>query len=104
MCSFAWLCFSCRFVTDKILAILFPITAFVVLGFEHCVANMYFIFTGLVVKQDPVLFAASSGLSNGAHGQIQARVFFGSMQYILEGAYERQQQFQRWRRDDALNV
>jgi len=45
-----WLCMSARSVTDKILAILFPITAFVASGFEHCVANMYFIPAGIFAK------------------------------------------------------
>jgi formate/nitrite transporter FocA (FNT family) len=39
-------------VTDKILAIVFPISAFVATGFEHSVANMYFISIGLFVKHD----------------------------------------------------
>ena len=43
VCMAVWLCFAGRTVVDKVLAILFPITAFVALGFEHSVANMYFI-------------------------------------------------------------
>ena len=43
VCLAVWLCFAARSVTDKILAILLPITAFVGLGFEHSVANMYVI-------------------------------------------------------------
>jgi formate/nitrite transporter len=50
VCLAVWLCFSARSTTDKILSILFPITAFVAAGFEHCVANMYFIPIGLLVK------------------------------------------------------
>lgn len=50
VCLAVWLCFSARSTTDKIMAILFPITAFVAIGFEHCVANMYFIPIGLLVK------------------------------------------------------
>jgi formate transporter len=50
VCLAVWLTFSCRTTGDKILAILFPITAFVACGFEHSVANMYFIPIGLLVK------------------------------------------------------
>ena len=50
VCLAVWLTFSTRTTTDKILAILFPITAFVAAGFEHSVANMYFIPVGLFVK------------------------------------------------------
>ncbi len=38
-----------RSVTDKILATVFPITAFVACGFEHCVANMYFLPIGIAL-------------------------------------------------------
>ena len=50
VCLAVWLTYSARTTTDKILAILFPITAFVAAGFEHSVANMYFIPIGLFVK------------------------------------------------------
>lgn len=50
VCLAVWLCYSARTTTDKILSIIFPITAFVAIGFEHCVANMYFIPMGLFVK------------------------------------------------------
>jgi formate transporter len=45
-----WLCFSARSTLDKIAAIIFPITAFVAAGFEHCVANMYFIPMAILIK------------------------------------------------------
>jgi len=50
VCLAVWLCFSARTTTDKILGIIFPITAFVAMGFEHSVANMYFIPKGLFIK------------------------------------------------------
>jgi formate transporter len=50
VCLAVWLCASARSTTDKILAIVFPITAFVAAGFEHSVANMYFIPMGLLIK------------------------------------------------------
>jgi formate/nitrite transporter len=43
VCLAVWLCFAAHDVASKILAILFPISAFVALGFEHSVANMYLI-------------------------------------------------------------
>jgi formate/nitrite transporter len=60
VCLAVWLCFSCRNVGDKVLAIIFPIAAFVALGFEHCVANMFFIPAGLVLKNIPAATAAAS--------------------------------------------
>lgn len=59
VCLAVWLCFSCRSVADKVLAIIFPITAFVALGFEHSVANMYFIPAGLLLKQNPQVLSAA---------------------------------------------
>jgi formate transporter len=50
VCLAVWMTYSARTTTDRILAILFPITAFVAAGFEHSVANMYFIPIGLMVK------------------------------------------------------
>lgn len=43
VCLAVWLCFSAHSVSGKILAIILPISAFVALGFEHSVANMYLI-------------------------------------------------------------
>ncbi len=50
VCLAVWLALGARSATDKIVAIIFPITAFVAAGFEHCVANMYFIPMGLFIK------------------------------------------------------
>jgi formate/nitrite transporter len=50
VCLAVWMALSSRDVTGKIFAIFFPIMAFVALGYEHCVANMYFIPMGLFLK------------------------------------------------------
>jgi formate transporter len=52
VCLAVWLCLGARSTADKILAIVFPISAFVAAGFEHSVANMYFIPVGLLIKTD----------------------------------------------------
>lgn len=49
VCLAVWLCMGARSVADKILAILLPISAFVACGFEHSVANMYFLPIGIVL-------------------------------------------------------
>lgn len=62
VCLAVWLTFSARTTTDKILAILFPITGFVAAGFEHSVANMYFVPVALMIKSfAPGSFWASIG-------------------------------------------
>jgi formate transporter len=50
VCLAVRLTYSARTTTDRILAIIPPITAFVAGGFEHSVANMYFIPVGLLIK------------------------------------------------------
>jgi formate/nitrite transporter len=50
VCLAVWLSYSARSTIDKIFAIIFPITAFVAAGFEHSIANMYFIPYALFIK------------------------------------------------------
>lgn len=65
VCLAIWLTFSARTVTDKIVAILFPITAFVAAGFEHSVANMYFIPMGILLAGQPAVLAAAGVTADG---------------------------------------
>ena len=50
VCLAVWLAYGARTTADKIMAIVFPVSAFVVAGFQHSVANMYFIPLGLFIK------------------------------------------------------
>ena len=43
VCLAVWLAYAGRTVTDKIVAAILPVSAFIAAGFEHCVANMYFL-------------------------------------------------------------
>jgi formate transporter len=63
VCLAIWLAFSGRSTMDKIVAVIFPITAFVASGFEHCVANMYFVPMGMMLKEQPTVLAAAQGIS-----------------------------------------
>lgn len=60
VCLAVWLCFSARSTTDRILSVLFPITAFVAMGFEHSIANMYFLGIGLLLAGEPDAVAAAA--------------------------------------------
>lgn len=62
VCLAVWLTFSARSTTDKIASIIFPITAFVAAGFEHSIANMYFIPFGLLIKSFDPAFIAEKGV------------------------------------------
>jgi formate transporter len=48
VCMGVWLSLSARNTSGKILAIMLPVAAFVAMGFEHCVANMYLIPIGMM--------------------------------------------------------
>ena len=61
VCMAVWLTFSARSTVDKIVAIIFPITAFVAAGFEHSIANMYFIPYALFIKMFDPDFIAKVG-------------------------------------------
>ncbi|MCF6158342.1 MAG: formate/nitrite transporter family protein [wastewater metagenome] len=63
VCLAIWLCFSGRSVADKVLSIIFPIGGFVASGFEHCVANMYFIPRGVILKGNPEVVAAAEKMA-----------------------------------------
>jgi len=53
-----WMSFAGRSLTDKIAGIILPITAFVASGFEHSVANMFFVPFGLLVSRRPEMALA----------------------------------------------
>jgi len=90
VCLAIWLCFSARTVPGKILAIIFPITAFVAAGFEHSIANMYFIPMGILMAgQGPVLDAAgvtSAGVHNLDFGGFVGNLVPVTIGNIIGGA------------------
>jgi formate/nitrite transporter len=58
VCLAVWLTYGAHTTTDKILAVIPPIAAFVAAGFEHSVANMYFISIGLLIENDEAYVAS----------------------------------------------
>lgn len=63
VCLAVWLTFAARDATGKILAILWPVMAFVMLGLEHSVANMFFLPAGYLAGADVPLGLAASSLA-----------------------------------------
>ena len=61
VCGAVWMSYGAKDLTGKLLACFFPIWLFITSGFEHSVANMYYIPAGIWAKADPV-YAAASGL------------------------------------------
>jgi formate transporter len=77
VCLAVWLSYSARSTADRILAIVPPITAFVAAGFEHSVANMYFIPLGLLIKtQASEAFWSSIGKTAADYPQLTWERFF----------------------------
>ncbi len=70
VCLAVWLSFAARDVTGKVLAIVFPITAFVALGFEHSIANMYLIPVGMLAGTPADIPAAVSNILIATGGNI----------------------------------
>jgi formate/nitrite transporter len=66
VCLAVWLTYGAHTVTDKIVAVLPPIAAFVAAGFEHSVANMYFIPYGLFVKHDAAWVSSTADIPDTA--------------------------------------
>lgn len=70
VCLAVWMAMAARQTIGKIFAIFFPIMAFVALGFEHCIANMYFIPTGILFVQKlqlPIAAGIDTGMINWVH-------------------------------------
>jgi len=61
VCMAVWLTYSARSTMDKIAAIILPIAAFVAAGFEHSIANMYFVPYALLIKTFDPAFVSTAG-------------------------------------------
>ena len=68
VCLAVWSSFAGRSVTDKCIAVILPISAFVAAGFEHSVANMYLLPAGMLFKDS---VAASSAAAQEIAAQLQ---------------------------------
>jgi formate/nitrite transporter FocA (FNT family) len=70
--------FATTSMTGKIFAIFFPIWLFVTSGFEHSVANMYYIPAGIIAKANEVYIQAaqSIGVSDAALEGLSWQSFF----------------------------
>jgi formate/nitrite transporter len=85
VCLAVWLAFSARSTTDRIVAVMLPVSAFVAAGFEHSIANMYFIpFALFVAALDPG-FVAAQGLAAEADALTWARFLAGNLLPVTTG-------------------
>ncbi len=64
VCLAVWLSIGARSTSDKVLAVIFPVSAFVAAGFEHSVANMYLIPVALMIQDwNSELFAGTASIA-----------------------------------------
>ena len=88
VCLAVWLSFAARTATDKILGVLWPVAAFVALGLEHSVANMFLFPAGLWAGSEAswaevaanLLWVTLGNVAGGAGGVALAyRFAYGAM-------------------------
>ncbi|GAJ15060.1 unnamed protein product, partial [marine sediment metagenome] len=78
VCLAVWIATASKDITGKIFGIYFPVMAFVASGFEHCVANMYFIPMGLLLKEDTTV-VATAGLAGKLSNLTLQRFFVNNL-------------------------
>ena len=83
VCMAVWMTLAGRSVTDKAVAILFPISAFVAAGFEHSIANMYFLPMGLYLQAAAGQPLALAGLAHNLVPVIAGNLVGGSVLVAL---------------------
>jgi formate/nitrite transporter len=85
VCLAVWLALSARSTTDRILAVVPPISAFVAAGFEHSIANMYVVpYALLVAALDPG-FVQAAGLAGPAAALGWGRFVLGNLLPVTVG-------------------
>lgn len=78
VCLAIFMAATAKDVAGKCIAIFFPIFVFVISGFEHCVANMYYIPAGILATHNP-LYAAKATELYGITAEQLSGLNFGSM-------------------------
>ena len=75
-----------RTIVDKVFAIVFPISAFVASGFEHSIANMYFIPAGLLLEGDVPDAATDPALAGLDVGGLATNLTAATIGNVIGGA------------------
>ncbi len=84
VCLAVWLAIAGRDSVSKIFGIYFPIMAFVASGFEHSIANMYFIPMGLFLKGN-IAVVNAAGLAETIDGLTWSRFLIGNLVPVTLG-------------------
>ncbi|PCI21491.1 MAG: hypothetical protein COB62_03450 [Piscirickettsiaceae bacterium] len=84
VCLAVWMCFTARSITAKVLVILFPISAFVALVFEHCAADMYLIPIGIIASFNPII-VETAGINSSQLSQLNLAGFMKNLVPVTLG-------------------
>ena len=79
VCVAVWMAMAGRSVTDKAVAMIFPITAFVAAGFEHSIANMYLMPLAMLVQSADGLAGGQAAVTLGGMASSLAAVLAGNL-------------------------
>ncbi len=85
VCIAVWIAFAAKSVAGKIIGLFFPIMMFVLCGFEHSVANMYYCFAGLFANMNPAYAQAASDAGVSAAGLNLGSIFAGNLLPVTLG-------------------
>jgi formate transporter len=85
VCLAVWLTYSARTTTDRVLAIVPPIAAFVSAGFEHSIANMYFVPLALFIAWLDPGWVAAAGLDAHARALGWSAFLLGNLLPVTLG-------------------
>lgn len=86
VCLAVWISFGARTITDKFFSVLLPITAFVACGFEHCVANMFFLPMGLATKLSGLAYTGAANIDALTFGGVCFNISAATVGNIIGGA------------------
>jgi formate/nitrite transporter len=86
VCLAVWIGYASRTIVDKFFAILLPIMAFVACGFEHCVANMFFLPMGLVMKTSGFNYTGTADIAHLDLAGIFYNISAATLGNIIGGA------------------
>ena len=83
VCLAVWMAVAAKDIAGKILAIYFPIMAFVASGFEHSIANMYFIPMGMLLKNNASVVEAAGLAANQLNNLNISGLLFNNLLPVL---------------------
>jgi len=83
VCLAVWLAAAARSVEGKVIAIAFPISAFVALGFEHCIANFYLLGIGMLSGAQITLASSAANIAAVTLGNTLGGVVIGAILFLI---------------------